>query len=66
MPIFLDNSESIGNTPLIQINRVTKGLNVRLLATIEGRNPAYSVKCLIGAAMFWDAEKRGVLCPASM
>ena len=63
MPVYLDNSESIGNTPLIQINRITRGLKVRILAKIEGRNPAYSVKCRIGAAMIWDAEKRGVLKP---
>ena len=63
MSVYLDNSESIGNTPLIQINRLTKGLRARLLAKIEGRNPAYSVKCRIGAAMIWDAEKRGVLKP---
>jgi cysteine synthase A len=61
MSIFLDNSLSIGNTPLVQINRLTKGLRVKLYAKIEGRNPAYSVKCRIGAAMIWDAEKRGVL-----
>ena len=61
MSIYLNNSQSIGNTPLIQINRLTRGLCVRLLAKIEGRNPAYSVKCRIGAAMIWDAEKRGLL-----
>ena len=61
MSVFLDNSLSIGNTPLVQINRLTKGLRVKLYAKIEGRNPAYSVKCRIGAAMIWDAEKRGVL-----
>lgn len=61
MSVFLDNSLSIGNTPLIQINRLTEGLRVKLYAKIEGRNPAYSVKCRIGAAMIWDAEKRGVL-----
>ncbi|MBM3794385.1 MAG: cysteine synthase A [Acidobacteria bacterium] len=59
--IFADNSLSIGRTPLVQLNRVTKGLGARVLAKIEGRNPAYSVKCRIGAAMIWDAEKRGVL-----
>lgn len=63
MPIFKDNSESIGRTPLIRINRLTKGLPGIVLAKIEGRNPAYSVKCRIGAAMIWDAEKRGVLKP---
>lgn len=61
MSVFLDNSLSIGNTPLVQINRLTRGLRVKPYAKIEGRNPAYSVKCRIGAAMIWDAEKRGVL-----
>jgi cysteine synthase len=61
MSTFLDNAQSIGNTPLIQINRLTRGLRVRLLAKIEGRNPAYSVKCRIGASMIWDAETRGLL-----
>ena len=63
MPIFKDNSESIGRTPLIRINRLTKGLGATVLAKIEGRNPAYSVKCRIGAAMIWDAEERGILKP---
>ncbi len=63
MPIFADNAESIGRTPLVQINRLAKDYDVRLLAKIEGRNPAYSVKCRIGAAMIWDAEKSGVLKP---
>jgi len=63
MPIFRDNSESIGRTPLIQINHLTKGLGARVLAKIEGRNPAYSVKCRIGAAMIWDAERTGKLRP---
>lgn len=56
-----DNSLSIGRTPLVKLNRVTEGAPVTLLAKIEGRNPAYSVKCRIGAAMVWDAERRGVL-----
>lgn len=63
MPVFKDNSESIGRTPLIQINRLTEGLNAAVLAKIEGRNPAYSVKCRIGAAMIWDAEDSGKLKP---
>jgi cysteine synthase len=63
MPVFPDNVETIGRTPLVRINRLTNGLNVRLLAKIEGRNPAYSVKCRIGAAMIWDAEKSGRLQP---
>lgn len=61
MPVFKDNSESIGRSPLVRINRLAKGLRATILAKIEGRNPAYSVKCRIGAAMIWDAEKRGVL-----
>lgn len=61
--IYDDNSKSIGGTPLIKLNHVTKGAKATVLAKIEGRNPAYSVKCRIGAAMIWDAEKRGVLKP---
>ncbi len=61
MPIYADNSLSIGRTPLVKINRLTAGCGATVLAKIEGRNPAYSVKCRIGAAMIWDAEKRGVL-----
>src|SRR5688500_10699311 len=63
MPVFQDNSAAIGRTPLVRINRIAKGLDATILAKIEGRNPAYSVKCRIGAAMIWDAEKRGVLKP---
>lgn len=63
MPIFDDNSLSIGRTPLVRINRLTQGLKATVLAKIEGRNPAYSVKCRIGAAMIWDAEKKGLLKP---
>jgi cysteine synthase len=59
--IYADNSQSIGNTPLIKLNHVTEGAKATVLAKIEGRNPAYSVKCRIGANMIWDAEKRGVL-----
>ena len=61
--VYADNSLSIGRTPLIKLNRVTDGAKATVLAKIEGRNPAYSVKCRIGAAMIWDAEKRGVLKP---
>jgi cysteine synthase A len=61
--IYQDNSFSIGKTPLVKLNRVTDGAPVTLLAKIEGRNPAYSVKCRIGASMIWDAEKRGILKP---
>jgi cysteine synthase A len=60
---FEDNSQSIGRTPLVRLNRVTDGAKATVLAKIEGRNPAYSVKCRIGAALVWDAEKRGVLGP---
>ena len=60
---FDDNSQSIGRTPLVKLNRVTDGANATVLGKIEGRNPSYSVKCRIGAAMIWDAEKRGWLKP---
>jgi cysteine synthase A len=59
--VFTDNSLSIGRTPLVKLNRITDGAGAKVLAKIEGRNPAYSVKCRIGAALIWDAEKRGVL-----
>ena len=61
--IHADNSFSIGRTPLVKLNRLTQGLKATVLAKIEGRNPAYSVKCRIGASMVWDAEKRGALKP---
>jgi cysteine synthase A len=61
--IYEDNSQSIGNTPLIKLNHVTAGAKATVLAKIEGRNPAYSVKCRIGAAMIWDAEAKGLLKP---
>lgn len=59
--IFSDNSQSIGNTPLIKLNHVVGNSKATILAKVEGRNPAYSVKCRIGANLIWDAEKRGVL-----
>ena len=61
--IFQDNSFSIGRTPLVKLNRITGGAHATVLAKIEGRNPAYSVKCRIGASMIWDAEERGILKP---
>ena len=61
--VFNDNSLSIGRTPLVRLNRVIGDAPVTVYAKIEGRNPAYSVKCRIGAAMIWDAEKRGLLTP---
>lgn len=60
---FADNSQSIGRTPLVKLNRVIDGAKATVLAKIEGRNPAYSVKCRIGAALIADAEKRGLLGP---
>jgi len=64
--IFKDNSLTIGATPLVRLNRITEGCKGAILAKIEGRNPAYSVKCRIGAAMVWDAEKRGILGPGKV
>lgn len=61
--IYVDNSQSIGNTPLIRLNHVIGNAKATILAKVEGRNPAYSVKCRIGANMIWDAEKRGILKP---
>lgn len=63
MRVYEDNSFSIGRTPLVRLNRVTEGAGATVLAKIEGRNPAYSVKCRIGSSMIWDAEKRGILKP---
>jgi cysteine synthase A len=61
--IFKDNSYTIGNTPLVRLNRITDGAKAIVLGKVEGRNPAFSVKCRIGASMIWDAEKRGILKP---
>jgi cysteine synthase len=63
--IYDDNSLSIGHTPLVRLNRITQGLDCTVAVKIEGRNPAYSVKCRIGAAMIWAAEKEGKLRPGS-
>jgi cysteine synthase len=59
--VYADNSLSIGRTPLVKLNRIVAGARATVLAKIEGRNPSYSVKCRIGAAMIWDAEQRGLL-----
>ena len=64
--IFQENSYSIGRTPLVKLNRVTDGAKATVLAKIEGRNPSYSVKCRIGAAMVWDAEQKGLLKPGQV
>ncbi len=60
---FEDNSLSIGHTPLVRINQITRGARATVLGKIEGRNPSFSVKCRIGAAMIWDAEARGEFGP---
>jgi len=61
--IYSDNSLTIGHTPMVELHRVSAGCGAKILAKIEGRNPAYSVKCRIGAAMIWQAEKEGLLGP---
>lgn len=63
--VYNDNSQSIGNTPLVRINNLARDAQGTVLAKIEGRNPAYSVKCRIGAAMIWAAESTGILKPGS-
>ncbi|MGH7143801.1 MAG: cysteine synthase A [Planctomycetota bacterium] len=63
MAMFDDNSLSIGRTPLIRLNRIPQGTGATIAAKIEGRNPAYSVKCRLGAAMIWAAERDGILKP---
>ena len=60
---YQDNSYAIGKTPLVKLNRIGQGTGATLLGKVEGRNPAYSVKCRIGASMVWDAEERGLLTP---
>jgi cysteine synthase len=65
MRVFDDNAQSIGGTPLVRLNSMTVGLRATVLAKIEGRNPAYSVKCRIGAAMIWEAERKGLLTRGS-
>lgn len=61
--IFTDNSMAIGGTPLVRLNRIVDGAKATVLGKVEARNPAYSVKCRIGASMIWDAERRGLLKP---
>jgi len=61
--VYADNSMSIGRTPLVRLNRVGSEGKAILLGKVEGRNPAYSVKCRVGANLIWDAEKRGALKP---
>ena len=63
MRVFEDASFSIGNTPMVHLRKLGAGLKAKVIAKVEGRNPGYSVKCRIGAAMVWDAEQRGVLKP---
>jgi len=63
MKVFEDASFSIGNTPMVHLRKLGAGLKAKVIAKVEGRNPGYSVKCRIGAAMVWDAEQRGVLKP---
>ena len=65
MAVFEDNTQSIGNTPLVHIRGITRQCPATVVAKIEGRNPAGSVKCRIGAAMVWAAEREGTLVPGS-
>jgi cysteine synthase A len=65
MKVFEDATQSIGNTPLVSLKKLGAGLKGNVIAKIEGRNPAYSVKCRLGAAMIWDAEEKGILKPGS-
>ena len=66
MRTYQDNSLSIGRTPLVRLNRLTQSSKATVLAKIEGRNPAYSVKCRVGASMVWDAEEKGILKPGKV
>ena len=63
MSVHEDASHSIGNTPLVRLHKLDAGLGAKVIGKVEGRNPSYSVKCRVGAAMVWDAEQRGVLKP---
>jgi len=63
MRVYEDNSFAIGQTPIVHLHKMSKPLKAEVYAKIEGRNPAYSVKCRIGSSMIWDAEKRGLLKP---
>lgn len=61
--LYTDNLQSIGRTPLIRLNRITQGSKARVLVKVEGRNPSYSVKCRVGAALIWNAEQQGLIRP---
>ncbi len=63
MPVFEDNSFSIGNTPLVRLRRLTPEGGARIYAKVEARNPAFSVKCRVAASMVWEAERNGRLKP---
>lgn len=65
MRVYEDATKSIGNTPLVKLHKLGAGLKGNVIAKIEGRNPAYSVKCRLGAGMIWDAEERGILSSGS-
>jgi cysteine synthase A len=59
--VFEDNSRTIGRTPLVRLHSIAPDANAVILAKVESRNPAFSIKCRIGASMIWDAEERGAL-----
>jgi len=63
MNIYTDNTYSIGNTPLVRLSKLAKGLKADVVCKVEGRNPAYSVKCRTAASIVWEAEKSGDLKP---